>query len=343
MLPRFAGLGKFVVKRALLAAAVLFGVALVTFIIFRVAIPNPARVWAGPRASQQTLEAFTIRYHLSGPVYLQFYYYLIGLLQGDWGVSPITGQPVFQNIIQYFPATLELTTAALILTLILGIPLGVVAATHRNKPADHVSRVISLTGVASPPFLVALSLQFMFVFYVRAVPDSGGRISIFVKAPPQITGFLTIDSLLAGNWPAFVSALQHLALPAFALAFLTLGLMSRLVRASMLEALVSDYVRTAKAKGLRRVVVVYKHALRNALTQPVTALAVYVAYLLGGSVVIENIFSWPGIGRYAAQAALNFDFPAIMGTTIIFAVCVVVMNLVADILLCVIDPRIRIG
>jgi len=339
----FAGLGKFVVRRILFTAGILLGVVAIAFLLFRVVIPDPARVWAGSRASQQTLEALRIRFHLNGPMYLQFYYYLIDLLHGDWGVSPISGQPVFQSIVQYFPATLELTTAALILTLILGIPLGVVAATHRNKPTDHLARVTSLTGVASPPFLLALVLQFVFVFYLRVLPDSGGRISIFVTPPPQITGFLTIDSLLAGNWPAFVSALQHLVLPAFALAFLTLGLMSRLVRASMLEALVSDYVRTAKAKGLRKAVVIYKHALRNALAQPVTALAVYVAYLLGGSVVVENIFSWPGIGRYAAQAALNFDFPAIMGTTIVFAVCVVVMNLVADILLCAIDPRIRLG
>jgi ABC-type dipeptide/oligopeptide/nickel transport system permease component len=276
-------------------------------------------------------------------LYLQFYYYLNDLLHGDWGVSPISGQPVFQSITQYFPATAELTTAALILTIVIGIPLGVIAATHRNKVEDHLARVTSLTGIASPPFLLALILQFVFVFYLRVFPDSGGRISVFIAAPPQVTGFLTIDSLVAGDWPAFVSALQHLILPSLALAFLTLGLMSRLMRASLLEALASDYVRTAKAKGLRKWIVVYKHALRNALAQPVTGLAVYVAYLLGGSVVVENIFSWPGIGRYAAQAALNFDFPAIMGTTIIFAVCVVVMNLVADVLLCLIDPRIRLG
>jgi peptide/nickel transport system permease protein len=274
---------------------------------------------------------------------MQFYYYLNDLVHGDWGVSPISGQPVFQSLLQYFPATAELTIAALIITIVLGIPLGVVAATNRNKLADHLARVTSLTGVASPPFLLALILQFVFVFYLRIFPDSGGRISVYVAQPPQITGFFTIDSLLAGDWPAFVSSLQHIILPALALAFLTFGLMSRLVRASLLEALVSDYVRTAKAKGLRKTIVIYKHALRNALAQPVTALAVYVAYLLGGSVVVENIFSWPGIGRYAAQAALNFDFPAIMGTTIVFAVCVAVMNLVADILLCVIDPRIRLG
>ncbi len=341
MIP-FPGLVKFIVKRILFTVGLLLGVVAIAFLLFRVVIPDPARVWAGPRASQQTLEALAIRFHLNAPMYMQFYYYLIDLVHGDWGVSPISGQPVFQSLIQYFPATLELTAAALILTVALGIPLGVVAATHRNKAVDHLSRVTSLIGLASPPFLLALILQFVFVFYLRVFPDSGGRISVFITPPPQVTGFYTIDSLMAGDWPAFVSSLQHIVLPAVALAFLTLGLMSRLVRASMLEALVSDYVRTAKAKGLMRRIVVYKHALRNALTQPVTAIAVYVAYLLGGSVVVENIFSWPGIGRYAAQAALNFDFPAILGTTIIFAVCVIVMNLVADILLCVIDPRIRL-
>ena len=341
MIP-FPGLVKFIVKRILFTVGLLLGVVAIAFLLFRVVIPDPARVWAGPRASQQTLEALTIRFHLNAPLYMQFYYYLIELIHGDWGVSPISGQPVFQSLIQYFPATAELTAAALTLTIALGIPLGVVAATHRNKAVDHVSRVTSLIGLASPPFLLALILQFVFVFYLRIFPDSSGRISVFITPPPQVTGFFTIDSLIAGDWPAFVSSLQHIVLPAVALAFLTLGLMSRLVRASMLEALVSDYVRTAKAKGLMRRIVVYKHALRNALTQPVTAIAVYVAYLLGGSVVVENIFSWPGIGRYAAQAALNFDFPAILGTTIIFAVCVIVMNLVADILLCVIDPRIRL-
>jgi peptide/nickel transport system permease protein len=328
-MPRFAGLLKFVAKRILFNIGILVGVAAIAFLLFRVVIHDPARVWAGPRASPQTLEALTIRFHLNAPLYLQFYYYLSDLVHGDWGVSPISGQPVFQSIIQYFPATAELTAAALIMTVVLGIPLGVVAATNRNKLADHLARVTSLTGVASPPFLLALILQFVFVFYLRMFPDSGGRISVYLTQPPQITGFLTVDSLLTGDWPALVSSLQHLILPSLALAFLTFGLMSRLVRASLLEALVSDYVRTAKAKGLARRIVVYKHALRNALAQPVTALAVYVAYLLGGSVVVENIFSWPGIGRYAA--------------TIIFAVCVAVMNLIADILLCVIDPRIQLG
>jgi len=320
----------------------LLGVAFVTFVISRVIVPNPARVWAGPKASPETIAAFVARFHLNDPFYVQFYYYLNDLLHGNWGVSPSSGQPVLNSIAIYLPATIELTIAAIIMTVLIGIPLGVVAATNKDKTVDHFSRLFSLSGVASPPFLAALLLQLIFFYYLKLFPDSGGRISLSVAPPPTITGLFTVDSLITGNWPAFISSIQHLILPSFALAFLILGLMSRLVRASMLEALMSDYVRTAKAKGLRRRLVIYKHALRNALTQPVTALSLYVAYTLGGSVVIESIFSWPGVGRYAAQAAMVFDLPAVMGTTIVFTICVVIANLVADILLSVIDPRIQL-
>jgi len=336
------GLGVFVARRIVLSVAVLFGVAFITFFISRVAIPNPARVWGGPRASPQELAALTARFHLNDPVYVQFYYYLNDLLHGNWGISPSTGQPVLYSISIYLPATLELTIAAILLTIVIGIPLGVIAATNKDKAADHLCRLVSLSGVASPPFLAALILQFIFFYYLKIFPDSGGRLSLSVAPPPNITGLFTVDSLITGDWPAFISAIQHLILPSFALAFLILGLMSRLVRASMLEALSSDYVRTLKAKGLSRRLVIYKHALRNSMTQPVTALSLYVAYTLGGSVVIESIFSWPGVGRYGAQAALVFDMPAVMGTTMVFTLGVILANLVADILLAVIDPRIRL-
>ena len=314
-----------------------------TFTVSRVIIPDPARAWAGPHPSLQSLDALRVRFHLKDPLYVQLYYYLSDFFHGDWGVSPITGQPVLYSILIYMPATIELSAAALVLIVFIGIPLGVVAATHRNKIEDHCARVVALSGVASPPFLVALLLQFIFFYYLKIFPDSGGRISPFTQAPSTVTGILTIDSLIAGNLPAFLDAIDHLILPSVALAFLTLGLMSRLVRASMLESLASDYVRTAKAKGLKQRTVVYKHALKNALIQPLTALSMYVAFLLGGSVVIELIFSWPGVGRFAAEAALDFDLPAIMGTTIAFTIAVVCANLVADILYAVIDPRIRIG
>lgn len=337
------GLAKFAARRAVLCVGVLFGVMVISFFLCRVVVPNPAHAWAGPHASPDMVEALTVRFHLRDPIYIQFYYYLSDFLHGDWGVSPLSGVPVLYSIEHYMPATVELTIAALLLILIIGIPLGVVAAVNRNKWPDHFGRLISLSGVASPPFLAALIMQLVFFYYLRVFPDSGGRISLFVNQPPHITGLLTVDSLLAANLPAFESAIVHLVMPSFTLAFLNLGLMSRLVRASLLEALASDYVRTAKAKGLKRRLVVYKHALRNALIQPITALSVYVAYLLGGSVVTELIFSWPGVGRYGAQAALNFDLPGVMGTVLIFATVVVLANLVTDIVYAALDPRIRLG
>ena len=342
MVVRPRGLVVFIARRIVLSVGVLFGVIFITFFISRVAIPNPARVWAGPRASPAAIAALTARFHLADPIYVQFYYYLVDLLHGDWGVSPSSGQPVFTSIATYLPATVELTIAAIILTTLIGIPLGVFAATNKDGVVDHLCRVVSLSGVASPPFLAALLLQLIFFYFLKLFPDSGGRLSISVAPPTTITGLYTVDSIITGDLPAFVSALQHLVLPSFALAFLILGLMSRLVRASMLEALTSDYVRTLKAKGLSRRLIIYKHALRNSMTQPVTALSIYVAYTLGGSVVIESIFSWPGVGRYAAQAAQVFDLPAVMGTTIVFTLGVVFANLAADILLAVIDPRIRL-
>lgn len=339
---RIAGLARYVAKRLLLSVGVIFGVIVITFIISRVMVPDPARAWAGKTASKATINALAARFHLNDPLYVQFYYYLSDLLHGDWGIDPMSGLPILSQIEQFFPATMELTIYAFILTLAFGTVLGVIAATHRNKLADHVARVVSLSGVASPPFLAALLLQLIFFYYLGVISDSGGQISVLIQQPPHITGLLVLDSIIAGNLPALSNVLQHLILPGFALAFLTLGAMSRLVRASMLEALSSDYVRTAKAKGLERRLVVYKHALKNALAQPLTAMGVYLAYLLGGAVVVENVFSWPGIGRYAAQAALTFDLPAIMGTTIVFVLGVIIANLAADILLGAIDPRITL-
>jgi ABC-type dipeptide/oligopeptide/nickel transport system permease component len=333
---------RFAAKRALYSAGVVLGVITITFVISHLVVPDPARAWAGEKASRATVEAITLKFHLNDPLYIQYYYYLADLLQGNWGISPASGQPVIQSILTYLPATAELTTAALVIIILLGIPLGVIAATHRNKAQDHLARLLSLTGVASPSFVVGLVVQLVFFFYLGIFPDSGGRISSSIAPPPTITGFYTIDSLLTWDIPAFISSVQHLIMPAFSLAFLNLGITSRLVRNAMLESLASDYVRTAKAKGLHRRIVIYKHALKNALVQPITALSVNVAYLLGGAVVIESIFSWPGLGRYAAQAALSLSLPDVMAVTIVFAIGVVLANFVADILAAILDPRIRL-
>jgi len=322
---------------------ILFGVLLLTFVVSHVVTPYPARAWAGPRASESTVQTIANRYHLNDPLPIQFYYYLSDLFRGDWGVSPSTGQPVLANILAFFPATIELTIVAFLLSVAVGIPLGVVSAVHRDQPVDHLLRLVSLSGIASPPFLVALLMQLILFYYLRIFPESGGRISPLISPPTHITGLFLVDSLLTGNLPAFVSSLQHILMPALALALVTFGLATRLTRASMLEVLRTDYVRTARAKGLNNRTVIYKHALRNALISTTTIMSSAFAFLLGGTVVIETIFSWPGIGRYAAQAVLNLDFPAIMGTTLVFALGVVLCNLVADTLYALLDPRIKLG
>jgi peptide/nickel transport system permease protein len=336
------GLVRYVARRLLLLVPTLLGVLLLVFVVSRVLIPNPARVWAGPRADETTVRMIGERYHLYDPVYIQFWYYLSDLLRGDWGHSPTSGQPVLTMIKTFFPATVELSIAAMVISIFIGVFLGVVSAANQNKPIDHASRIFALFGVASPPFLIALLMQLIFFYYIPLFPDSGGRISTALSPPKYITGLFLFDSLVTGNWPVFWDALNHLIMPAVALALLYFGIASRLTRASMLEAMRMDYVRMARAKGLPRRTVIYKHVLRNALIPTTSVMTVMFAYMLGGSVVTETIFSWPGVGRYAAQSILNLEYPAVMGVSLIFALSVVLVNLLADILYVLLDPRITL-
>jgi len=338
---RLLGFLKFCLKRIVSIIPVLIGVTLLTFLISRVVVPNPARAWAGLKASESTVEAIAARYHLHDPLYVQYYYYVRGLLVGDWGISPVNGQPVLDNLSAFFPATLELTIAAIIIAAALGIPLGVYAAVHQDKSIDHAARLFSLGAFCAPPFLMALLMQLLFSYWFRLSP-SGGRFSPFIAAPPRITGLLILDSILAGNPQALGNALIHIALPALSLALITFGLITRLTRSSMLEVLRQDYVRTARAKGLGENVVVFKHALRNGMTSIVTVLALLFAFMISGAIVIEYIFNWPGIGRYAVRSILELDLPAVMGTTLVFSLVVVLVNLLADMAYAVLDPRIRL-
>jgi len=317
------------------------GVTLLTFVISRVVVPDPARAWAGLKASQGTVEAIAARYHLHDPLYMQYYYYLRDLLSGDWGISPVNGQPVLDNISGFFPATLELAIVSIIIATVLGIPMGVYAAVHQDKSIDHAARLFSLGTYCAPPFLLALLMQLLFSYWLRVLP-SGGRFSPLIPSPHRITGLLIVDSVLTGNLQALGSALIHISLPALSLALLTFGLITRLTRSSMLEVLRQDYVRTARAKGLLERVVIFKHALRNGLTSIVTVMALLFAFMLSGAIVIEYIFNWPGIGRYAVQSILSLDLPAVMGTTLVFTLVIITVNLLADIAYAVLDPRIRL-
>jgi len=333
------GIGTYVVKRIILIIPIFFGVTLLTFIISHVVVANPVLAWAGEKSSPETIAAIAAQYHLHDPLYLQYYYYMLGLLQGDWGTSAITHLPVTDQIGNFFPATVELSIAALILSVVIGIPMGVLSALWNGRKLDYPIKALYSSGIASPPFLLALLFQLIFAYYFNLLP-SAGRLDPTLIPPTHITGMYTVDSLLTGNWPDLVSSIRHLILPSVTLAFLTFAIITRITRSSMLETMDKDFVRTAKAKGLPSRTVTYKYVLRNALTSTVTVIGFAVQLLLSGAIVVETVFFWPGIGLYTTTATLALDFPAIMAVTVLFTLIVVFTNLLTDLAYGALDPRV---
>lgn len=332
-------LRNYILRRLLLLIPILLGVLVLVFIIAYIMPVDPARAWAGPKAREAQLEALRERYHLSDPVYMQIYYYLRDLLHGDLGVSATTHRPVLKDLGHFFPATFELAISAFILAVIIGIPLGVISALKRNKIIDHFSRIIALTGVSTPLFWSALLLQF-FIYYKLGWLPAGGRCEVELH---RITGFVLLDSLITHNMTAFVDSLRRLILPSFTLAFYSMGYLVRITRGSMLEVLESEYIMTAKSKGLPGRIVTYRHALRNAIIPPLTVLGINFGWLLSGTVLLETIFAWPGMGRYAAGSIVQVDLPAVVGYTLVVALVMILSNFIVDILYSFIDPRIRMG
>jgi len=335
---------RFVAKRVLYSIPVVIGAIFITFIVSRVLVPDPVRAWidlpfSGPGADE-VIQLYTIRYHFNLPLWQQFLYYLFDTLTGNWGISPTTGRPVLAEIGAYFPPTLELVLVATIISFVVGVPLGALAAVRNKTKIGTSVSTLYLAGLSSPPFLVALLCQFV-LSYAFAIFPSVGEISPTIAPPQTITGMMVVDAALEGNWPAFWSTLDHMVLPALSLALLLFGLFARLTRSSMLDILNKDYMRTEKAKGLGSFYVNLVHGLRNALIPPVTILAVTFAQSLGGLLIIEYVFSWPGIGAYAVTAIMNDNFPDIIGVTLIFAIGVVASNFVADLLYRILDPRIE--
>ncbi len=333
---------RFLLLRVALAFVVVLGVVVITFFLARVVPANVAGLWAGPHATAAQLLAAKQALHLDDPLPIQFGYYLDGLLHGDLGVSLVTHNPVAADIADYLPATLELITASLVLALVIGIPLGVYAGVRKGKWPDHLTRFLSVGGVALPSFWLAIVLQMIFVGELHWLPTSGRfSVPLSLSYPVHtITGFLTIDSLLQGNLVRFVDALVHLILPAFTLALYPIGLVARMVRTMMIEVLWENYVRTAKAYGLPARLIHYRYALKNAISPAIVAVGLSFAYELTGAFLVENIFSWNGIGQYAFTAVLDFDYPAVLGTTIVVAIFYVIVNLVVDLIQSFLDPRI---
>jgi peptide/nickel transport system permease protein len=278
-------------------------------------------------------------YGFDQPVYVQFGRYLFRLAHGDLGTSFQTGRPVLEDILHFFPATIELASLALIISILVGIPLGVLSAVYRNSPLDHFARVISLVGVSMPVFWLGLVLMLIFYFKLGWLPEPG-RLDIMLIEPPRITGMLLIDAVIAGDLEVFWDGIRHMILPATVLGLFGLAGIARIVRSSMLDVLSQEYIKTARIKGLNEFLVLTRHALRNALVPAVTIIGLTYGGLLEGSVLTETIFSWPGLGRYLAQAFLTLDLNAVVGGTMLVALTFSLVNLAVDLIYAFLNPKI---
>jgi peptide/nickel transport system permease protein len=333
----------FVVRRLALLVPTLFGVSVIGFLLAYLLPGNPALVKAGPMATPQYVAEMKHKMGLDQSLYVQYGRYMTGLLHGDLGESSSTGRPVLTDLMQRLPATLELTVASLLLALLLGVPMGVVCAIHRDTIIDHFGRVFSVVGVAMPSFWSGLVLIYVFFYLLGIAPAPLGRLGPGIIPPAPITGLYTVDSLLSSNWRAFASSLAHLALPSLTLAISVMAPLARMVRAAMLEILQTDYIKAAWAFGLPRRRVIYGDALRNATIPVVTALGVIFGFLMAGNAVVESVFAWPGIGNYAVKALTLKDSGPIQSFVLCVAVMCILANLLVDLVYGLADPRIRVG
>lgn len=327
-------------RRLLVLPFVLLGISVVLFFLTHLVPGDPAKVMAGEHASPQTVEIIRKEFGLDKPLPEQYRLYVANLLKGNLGISIVTRRPVSKDLGLYFSATLELTICAIILTVVLGLPLGILSATRKDSKLDHLVRLISLSGISMPVFWLGLLLQLLLYRYLGLLPI-GGRLSVNTAAPPRITGLYTIDSLLALDFQTFWEAALHLVLPSFTLAFGSLAVVSRVTRSSMLETLAQDYIRTARAKGLAERMVLVRHAVRNSIIPTVTVIGLQAGALLSGAFLVEAVFNWPGLGLYTVRAITRLDYPAVMGTSLLITVTFVLINLLVDLLYGVLDPRIR--
>ena len=332
----------YLAKRLVSLAITIAGIAVVTFFLSLVIPLDPLATIAGPQAPPETVERLRTLYGFDQPTYVQFFRYVGRLLEGDLGTSFQTNRPVLDDLIQFFPATLELATVATIISVVLGIALGVLSAVYQNSIVDHLSRVVSLVGVSMPVFWLGLVLLLVFYFKLGWLPEPG-RLDIMLIEPPRVTGFLLVDAVIAGDWAVFWDGLRHMILPAAVLGLFGLAGIARIVRSSMLEVLSQEYIKTARVKGLSENLVITRHALRNALVPTVTMIGLTYGGLLEGSVLTETIFSWPGLGRYLTTAFLTLDLNAIVGGTMLVAITYSLVNLVVDLLYAYLNPRITMG
>lgn len=330
---------RFLIARLLWAGVVLIGITLGTFVLTRLIPADPARAAAGIEASSEAVESLRREMGLDRPLSVQYLSYMRDLLSLNFGRSIQTQRYVREDLAAFFPATAELAVVVIVVYTLSSVALGVLAAVHQGRALDYVTRAVALVGVGLPAFWLGMLLQLLFYRHLGWLP-AAGRLDPWV-ALPRITGFYLIDSVVTANWPALRSTIGHLILPVAAAVLARLAVGLKLTRVTVLEVLGETYIRTARSKGLPGTVVILKHGLRNALIPVVTTLGLQFSALLGGTVIVEVVFAWPGIGRYAVGSIRTLDFPAIMSVTVVLAVVFLVINMIVDMLYVVLDPRIR--
>ena len=329
----------YLIKRSLSSLLSILGVTFLVFTISHLVPADPVAVYLGPQATVGQVESLKEEWGLKKPVIVQYGIFIKNLVRGNLGFSMVSRKPVVDELLYYFPATFELTLVAMTFAISMGLLIGIISALKRNRLIDHLARVYSIVGISMPIFWLGLLLLLLFYVQLGWLPG-GGRIDQGIEVK-HITGFLIADSILTRNWPGLWSCLAHLVLPGYCLASAVLATIARIARASVLQVLGEDFVQAARAKGISEIKVIGKHVLKNSILPVITISGVLYGQLLGGAVLTETIFSWPGMGRYVVRSILHLDFQPIMGFTVLCALLYAFFNLVVDILYSVINPQIR--
>ena len=328
--------------RLVVSVALTFlGLTAVTFVIGRIIPIDPVLAIVGDRAPQEVYENVRLELGLDRPIYEQYWTYLTKVLQGDFGTSVLTSHDVLFDILHFFPATLELATVATVMGVLLGVPMGVIAAVHQGRLLDHAIRVIGLVGYSVPVFWLGLVGLLVFYAQLDLVPGPGRLDIYFEDIVEPVTGLILVDAAIAGKWEVFDNAASHLILPALILGYYSLAYIARMTRSFMLEQLSQEYVTTARVKGVSERRVIWRHAFGNILVPLITVIALSYAYLLEGSVLTETVFAWPGLGLYITHSLFNADMNAVLGGTIVVGTCFIGLNLLSDLLYQFVDPRAR--
>lgn len=334
------GFRSYLLRRAILMIPVFFGLTIFIFLLARVLPGDPARMALGPRATDEAVAELRRQMGLDEPILTQYVNYMIGLFQGDMGIALTTNRNVLDDIVFFFPATLELVVAGMVIAVVFGIPLGIIAALNKDRLGDNISRLIAFFGVSMPVFWAAILIQLLIAFHLGLLPSSG---RLGVDAPTRHTGLLIVDSLIALDFTALRSAIAHLLLPAVSLALAPMADVARMTRSSFIEEYNEDYVRALETHGLPGRLIAYKYVLKASFASTLTIIGLDFGFLIGGAFLVEIVFSWPGLARYGVRAILENDINAIMGVVLVIGAVFIVINFVVDLLYGFLDPRVRYG